>query len=52
MKSDIKMNTNPSYEINTKQKQTQEDQYDYVAHDQLDNKHGTLKMDTIIHHMK
>ena len=45
MNSDIKMNTNPSYEIN-KQSQTQEDQYDYVAHDQLDNKHATIEMDT------
>ena len=45
MKSDIKMNTNPSYEINM-QKQTQEDQYDYVAHDQLDSKHAAIKMDT------
>ena len=44
MKSDIKMNTNPSYELN-KQKQTQEDQYDYVAHDQLDNKHAWYHKD-------
>ena len=33
---DINMTANPSYSI-TKQKQKQEDQYDYVLHDRLDN---------------
>ena len=45
MSSDIKMNTNPSYESN-KQEQTQEDEYDYVSQDHLNNKQDTIKMDT------
>ena len=45
MSSDIKMNTNPPYEIN-KQEQTQEDEYNYVVQDCLDNKQDTIKMDT------
>ena len=45
MSSDIKMNTNPSYEIN-KQEQTQEGEYDYVVQDCLDNKQDTIKVDT------
>ena len=45
MGSDIKMNTNPSYEV-TKQKPKQEPQYDCVAYNQLGNNHGNIKMDT------
>ena len=43
--SDIKMNTNPSYEV-TKQKPKQEPQYDCVAYNQLGNNHDNIKMDT------
>ena len=45
MSSDIKMNTNPSYESN-KLEQNQEDEYDYVVQDHPNNKQGTIKMDT------
>ena len=45
MSSDIKMNTNSSYESN-KQEQNQEDEYDYVSQDHLNNKQGIIKMDT------
>ena len=48
MNSDIKMNTNPSFSI-TNQSSEQEDQYDYVLHDNValyDNPQGTIKMDT------
>ena len=45
MNSEIKMNTNPSYESN-KQEQSQEDQYDYVAHDYLDIRQDIIKVDT------
>ena len=45
MGSDIKMNTNPSYEV-TKQKPKQEPQYDCVAYNQLGNNHDNIKMDT------
>ena len=43
--SDLKMNTNPSYESN-KQEQNQEDEYDYVVQDHLNNKQDSIKMDT------
>ena len=43
MSSDIKMNTNPSYDIS---KEEQEHQYDYVTYNQLDNNHDNIKMDT------
>ena len=45
MGSDIKMNTNPSYEV-TKQKPKQEPQYDCIAYNQLGNNHDNTKMDT------
>ena len=48
MDSDIKMNTNPSYNI-TKKSSEQEDQYDYTLHDKLalhDDPSRTMKMDT------
>ena len=44
MSSDIKINTNSSYESN-KQEQNQEDEYDYVSQDHLNYK-DTIKMDT------
>ena len=48
MSSDIMMNTNPSYSI-AKQSRRQEDQYDYVLHDNValqDDPQGTIKMDS------
>ena len=45
MSSDIEMNINPSYDI-SKEKPHQEHQYDYVTHNQLDNNHDNIKMDT------
>ena len=48
MSSDIMMNTNPSYSI-AKQSTKQEDQYDYVLHDNValqDDWQGTFKMDS------
>ena len=48
MSSDIMMNANPSYSI-AKQSRRQEDQYDYVLHDNValqDDPQGTIKMDS------
>ena len=48
MDSDMKMNTNPSYNI-TIQKREQEDQYDYVLHDNTalqDDPQDTIKMNS------
>ena len=48
MSSDMMMNTNPSYSI-AEQSTKQEDQYDYVLHDNValqDDPQGTLKMDS------
>ena len=46
--SDVKMNTNPSYNT-PEQSRTQEDQYDYVLHDKIFSKgdvQDTVKMDS------
>ena len=48
MSSDMMMSTNPSYSI-AKQSTKQEDQYDYVLHDNValqDDLQGTIKMDS------
>ena len=48
MSSDIMMNTNPSYSV-AKQSRKQEDQYDYVLHDNIalqDDPQGTIRMDS------
>ena len=48
MNSDLKMNTNPSYNI-TEQSRKQEDQYEYVLHNKIsltDDVQDTIKMDS------